>query len=59
MEEIKTNRLLTREAKGKAIDFFLDQRTTHLAHMSGHDKVFENKSKEKSFREKREDRMLQ
>ena len=58
VEEIRTNRLLTKEAKEEDINFYLDQQTTRLAHMSGHDKVFEKKSREKSFREEREERML-
>ena len=58
VEEIRTNRLLTKEAKEEDVNFYLDQQTTRLAHMSGHDKVFEKKSREKSFREEREERML-
>ena len=58
VEEIKTNRLLAKEAEEEDIDFYLDQQTTRQAHMSGHDKVFEKNSKEKGFREIREERML-
>lgn len=58
VEEIRTNRLLTVEAKGQDINFYLDQQTIRLGHMSGHDKVFENKSRQKSFREGREERMF-
>ena len=58
VEEIRTNRLLTKEAKEKDVIFYLDQQTNRLTHMSGHDKVFEKKSREKSFREEREERML-
>lgn len=58
VEDIRTNRLLTKEAKEEDVSFYLDQQTTQLAHMSGHDKVFEKKSREKSFQEEREERML-
>ena len=58
VEEIRSNRLLTKETKEEDVNFYLDQQTTRLAHMSGHDKVFEKKSREKSFREEREERML-
>lgn len=58
MEEIRSNRLLTKETKEEDVNFYLDQQTTRLAHMSGHDKVFEKKSREKSFREEGEERML-
>ena len=53
VEEIRSNRLLTKETKEEDVNFYLDQQTTRLAHMSGHDKVFEKKSIEKSFREER------
>ena len=58
VEEIKTKRMLTKEAKEEEVNFYLDQQTTRLSHMSGHDKVLEKKATEKSFREKREEKML-
>ena len=53
VEDIRTNRLLSKKAKEEDINFYLDQQTTRLAYMSGYDKVFEKKLKEKSFREER------
>ena len=58
VEDIRTNRPLTKEAKEEDLSFYLDQQTTRLAHMSGHDKMFEKKATEKNFREEREERML-
>ena len=53
MEEIRTNRLLKKEAKEEDVSFYLDQQTTRLAHMSDHDKIFEEKAAGESFLEER------
>ena len=59
VEEIRTNRLLTKETKEEDVTFYLNQQTARLAHMSGHDKVFEKKEKKReSFQEEREERLL-
>ena len=50
MEEIRNNGLLAKEAKEEDIDLYLNQQTTRLAHISGHDKAFEKNSKVKRFR---------
>ena len=49
VEEMRTNWMLTKEAKEEDINFYLDQQATRLAHMSGHDKAFEKMSTDKSF----------
>ena len=43
IEYIQNNRLLKEESKKEDIAFYNDQRTTRVAHMSGHDKIFEGK----------------
>ena len=53
VEEIRTNRLLKKEAKEEDVSFYLDQQTTRLAHMSDHDKIFEKKATGESFLEER------
>ena len=42
---------MTEESKEEDIEFYKDQRTCRIAHMSGHDKVFENKALKKSKRD--------
>ena len=41
IDKIRSNRLLTKEKKEEDICFYMDQRNERLAHMSGHDKIFE------------------
>ena len=59
IEEINKNRLLSREKKEEDIRFYQDQQNKRLAHMSGHDKVFEMKSQQLQQRREREEERLQ
>ena len=53
VEEIRTKGLFTKKPKEEDVSFYLDQQTTRLVHVPGHDKVLEKKATEKSFREER------
>ena len=51
VEEIMKNRLLNDDSKLVDIAFYRDQQTQRKSHMSGHDKIFEKKAKNKLIRD--------
>ena len=56
VQEIMNNRLLSTEAKKEDIAFYKDQQTQRLAHMSGHDKIFETKAANKLIRDNKQEK---
>ena len=60
VDEIRSNRLLSREKREEDIRFYADQKTERIAHMSGHDKIFEKKATQQMVRRERfEERLLE
>ena len=51
VEETRSNRLLTNKTREEGINFYLDPQTNRLTLISGHDKVFEKKTRENNFQE--------
>ena len=54
VQDIESNRLLSREKKDEDIRFYQDQRTERKGHMSGHDKIFETRSQQQIGRTERQ-----
>jgi hypothetical protein len=53
IQEIRNNRLLTKEKKDEDIRFYTDQRTERKGHMNGHDKIFEIRALQQTLRNER------
>lgn len=51
IDEIQQNAYLTSEQKKEDIEFYIDQKTTRIAYMSGNDKIFLRKIERKRERE--------
>lgn len=54
VQDIESNRLMSREKKDEDIRFYQDQRTDRKGHMSGHDKIFERRSHQQAVRIERQ-----
>jgi hypothetical protein len=54
LQDIESNRLLSRQKKDEDIRFYQDQRTDRNGHMSGHDKIFETRFQQTAARVERQ-----
>ncbi|XP_076033868.1 uncharacterized protein LOC143020881 [Oratosquilla oratoria] len=54
VQNVETNRLLSREKKVEDIRFYQDQRTERNGRMLGHDKIFETRSQQQIGRTERQ-----